>query len=211
MDNPDFRNWLDYHRGAYPGLSAWLKTNPDQLDHWERILSRLELWQARAATDAMAASDEQPKGYGEHARAIRRIAMAAAGIHQEGYEQRTEGPTIIDDHLVAQCPRCMDYGIVSVLSPECLRRLWADDERQSLSTCIVACDCERGRVKSRNMKLPQWQEGHALFRYEDILDAAIDNSDEHSSISDGEWQIAKEMLGKFHAGRHVHPDFAEYA
>jgi len=24
-----------------PGLSAWLKTNSDQLDHWERILRAL--------------------------------------------------------------------------------------------------------------------------------------------------------------------------
>lgn len=210
MDSRDFRQWWDYHRGAYPGLAAWAKNNPDQLEHWERILKQTTLPQAKSATDSLVATDEQPKGYGEHPRWIRRIAMAASGGDVETYEKRQEGPRVKDDQLVADCPRCMDFGIVSVLSPDCLKRLWKNDASKGLTTCVIACDCELGRRKSRTLRVPQYQSGHALFRADDVRELAIDERDKHPDFTAAEWAAARKMLGEFDAQRHTHPDFADY-
>ena len=206
MNSVEFTRWMDYHKGAYPGLSAWLKANTDQIDHWERMLSRIELHQAKSATDSLVEGDEQPKGYGEHPRWIRRIAIAASGGNIESYEKRQDGPRVVDDQLVAECPLCMDYGIVSVLSPDCLKRLWNNDRRQHLSTCAIACHCHRGQKR----RMAHWQDGHALFRIEDVIDQAAEEAGHYATCIDAEWAVAKRMLSEFDARRHTHPDFAAY-
>jgi len=194
VNGPDFRQWLAYHRGAYPGLAAWLRTNADQLDHWERILCNVELHAAKSATDAIVASEDQPKGYGEHPRWVRRIAMAGQPMAER---QQQLGPQVKDDRLVANCRHCMDYGVVSVLSPSCLRRVWQDDRHLHLTTCALACNCERGQ----RVRLPRWQDGHALIRIDDVLDQAINEAAQHADLKDAEWAVARRLLLEHHEKR----------
>ena len=203
MDSSEFREWLDYHRKAYPGLVPWLKTNDGQSEHWERILGQITLPQAKAATDDLVSGEDQPKGYGEHPRWIRRIAMAASGAGVESYERREEGPRVKDDRLIASCHRCMDFGIVSVLSPKCLKRVWLDDASKGLETCVVACNCANGAKKSRTLRIPQWQDGHALIRIDELIDESVERKQP-------KWTIAREKLLAIHANRHTHADFADY-
>ena len=210
MNDNEFARWLDHHKGAYPGLGIWIKTNPDQFDHWRRILGQVEYFHAMSATDSMVAGDDQPKGYGEHPRWLRRIATAASGSNVETYERRQEGPQVVDDRLVAECWRCMDYGIISVLSPACLRRVWNDDRSKHLSTCVIACDCQLGQKKARTLRVPQFKAGHALFHYDEVMDKAIEHIHEYDSLQDAEWAIARQMLLDFDAQKHTHPDFAAY-
>jgi hypothetical protein len=182
---------------------AWFKTNDGQSEHWDHILGQVSLPQAKSATDDLVAGDDQPKGYGEHPRWIRRIAMAKSGGGVESYEKREEGPRVKDDRLVASCHRCMDFGIVSVLSPKTLKRLWADDASKGLMTCVVACNCGLGVKKSRVLRIPQWQDSHALIRIDDVIEESIERKCEW-------WDVAREMLLTFHDSRHTHPDFADY-
>ena len=195
MNNREFNQWLDHHKTAYPGLSAWLRTNLGQLDHWERTLSAVTLVEARNASDAMVEKDEQPKGYSEHARWIRRIAMESRGV--AGRSSEPAGPQVRDGHLTAHCTRCMDYGVVSVLGPSTIKRLRTNDENHSVLTCAIACDCSRGNMHAR--KLPRWQAGYMLIRYDDVLDRMADHHEDMweaaLALTSGTVPVCRELTG----------------
>ncbi len=140
---PDFDRWLDYHSNAYPGFARWVGENKAQIEHMRRLLGHFGIEQLQQATDSLYAMDEQPNGYSNHARAIRRLCSP----HTHSTTSAVEGPSVIDGRLVASCARCMDYGVVEVLSPKCLKALWADqysDPQPVLTTCMIACDCQLG-------------------------------------------------------------------
>lgn len=197
MTPAEFTRWLDYHKTAYPNLAKWLKENIRQQAIWERILSAVGFPEAKCATDAMLELDDQPRSYGDHPRWVKRLALEAGHGHGDAKAQLSEGPRIKDDRLVADCWRCMDYGVVSVLSPSCLKRLWRDDRSQHLTTCALACDCIRGQRK----RLPHWQDGHALIRIDDVIDQAAERSREFADILDAQWHVARELLMQHHESR----------
>ena len=179
----DFKRWINYHAGAFPGFGRWMRDNPDQLDHMERLLGHYALEDLTEATDALYASDTQPGGYGSHGRAIRRLCNPDGPTGG-----RPEGPELRDGTLVASCSRCMDYGMIEVVSPSCLRSLYKHADRpvgEWVQTCMVACDCSLGGRKARKLRIPQWSSRSALIPYLEILDEAEGGC---------EWSIARERL-----------------
>jgi len=164
----DFDRWLSYHTKAYPGMAKWLKENEDQLRFWRRLLEAYSIDELSSATDRLYAADEQPRGYSEHARAIRRILADGNPVRAES----ESGPRMVHDHLVADCPQCMDYGSVSVLGPKTLKLLRTTEGEVPLLTCALACDCRRGHGK----RLPKWADGYSLVVYEQVLQLAADRA-----------------------------------
>ena len=176
----DFDRWLKYHGKAYSGFAKWINENKDQVRFMRRILEQYTIEQLSGATDRLYALDDQPRGYGEHARRIRQIIASDCGTVGQSDHY---GPTVRDDHLTGNCWRCLDYGVVSVLSPATLKRIRNSDPSHGLLTCALACDCERGRKQ----KLTQWRDGHCLIRYEDVIDEAAAT---HRDM----WDVACEMV-----------------
>lgn len=193
----DFDHWLTYHGKAYPGFAQWVDKHDDQLDFMRRILGKFTRDELQAATDQLYQLDDQPNGYSNHPRAIRRLIKDCQPVNTAG---KSFGPELKDDHLVADCPRCMDYGIVSVLNPLTLKRLRAGDCVGGLSTCYVVCDCEMGNGR-RGVR---WQDGYCLIRYEPLLDEAIKRAGEFPSVDDAMWHIAREKVRDFDNGRNGH-------
>lgn len=197
MVSNDFDRWLAYHGNAYPGFLKWLKDNKQQTEFMRRLLGHYQIDQLQQATDQLYASDEQPNGYSNHARAIRRLCNPDTN----NTETAKEGPRVIDGRLTATCPRCMDYGVVEVLIPQCLKELWADDQAEPtprLRTCVIACDCRLGSSKARRLKIVQWAEHHALLRFADVLDRALFEEKQYPSIWHAEWAVARQMLNEHH-------------
>lgn len=186
----DFERWLEYHGGAYPSFIAWIAENENRshAEHMRRLLGHYTYEQLVAATDALFAAESQPRGFSNHARSIRQ--HIANDVHKDEHD----GPQINGDHLTAYCPRCMDYGIVEVVAPITLRAMRSGKEDGTIKTCVVACDCSRGANKSSRMKLPRWEDGHTLIRYEDVLDLAI-------SQRAAEWDVAKNLMDELEQNR----------
>jgi hypothetical protein len=200
----DFEHWLVHHGKAYPGFAEWIESHPDQIDHLRRLLARYTRQQLEAATDALYEQDTQPNGYSHHGRAIRRLIVESSGAGYQAAVQR--GPQHLGDELVAACIRCMDFGLVEVLSPATIKRLAANDPSRGLMTCLLACSCGLGERESKIHRIPRWQDGHMLIRYEDVLDL-------HCSSHRAEWEIAHEMFLEAHDRRQpqMHEEFSAWS
>ena len=173
MNQDEYQEWRRYHAKAYPGLIAWLDRNDGQDVLWQRLLANTPYEAAKAATDQMFSMDEQPRGYSEHPRIIRRLAYEVAP------RRDTRMPTYIDGQATFACGRCQDSGFVSVLTPETLKRVWRDDANKALRYCTIACDCDEGnrvieRKWDKRHRMPQWRSGHALIRLDAKLKAKKD-------------------------------------
>lgn len=192
----DFDKWLTYHAGAYPGFAAWISRNDRQIPHMQRLLGQYSIDELAAATDKLFATEEQPRGYSDHAREIKRI------LNPDGPTggSRHEGPQVIDGHITARCTRCMDYGVLEVVSPQTLKLLWLHEERgeHRVTSCMIACDCSLGGDKSHRLKLLRWQDNHALFAYMDVLHEALEIMTQFDSLLDAEWHVARAMLLEHH-------------
>lgn len=189
----DFDRWLKYHGKAYSGFAKWIKENSDQVRFMRRLLEQFSIEQLSSATDRLYALDEQPRGYGEHARKIR-------GLIQDGSSQCNSemrwGPECKHDRLIADCPKCMDYGFIAILSPQTLKHFCSNydtearevtDRGYGVRTCEVACTCRRGQILSR--KCVQWQPGHLLIPLDDVWDRV---HNKHMDLFDAaveEWQV----------------------
>lgn len=220
MNSADFRRWLDYHRSAFPGLTAWLSDNPGQVEHWSKALSPVAFFVAKNATDAMVVDEDAPRPYSEHCRYIR---MYSARQQPQHGELHNWGPRLKEGHLVANCPRCMDYGVVSVVSPTSLALAFRHDGRRfSVSYCVIACDCTLGdqlasaRERAKR-KVVQWQEGHCLIRADDVIDQAttLIEDGEHEDWADALRDAAHRLVSDYHEQKETefvgHDEFADYA
>ena len=182
----DLERWIGYHGGAFPGFAKWIANNPDQLQHIRRVIGHYSFDELKVATDTLYAEDPHPTGYSKHAPAVRRLC----NTNTNNTESAKEGPKVIDGHLTARCPRCQDYGLVTVLTPTCLKQLWADYEELPLATCTIACNCELGSSKARAHRLPLWDEDrYCLISYESILLATMGDD---KSLT--EWGEARRLL-----------------
>lgn len=114
-------------------------------------------------------------------------------------QTRPHGPMVRHGQYVATCGRCMDHGIVSVLTPETLKRLWADSRERSLAlfTCVVCCDCEHGRDLAQRMRLPVFESRHALISYDSVIRESA-NPPPGLSHAQHAWNVAREMLTHHH-------------
>jgi hypothetical protein len=154
MIDDEFRDWLRYHKAAFPGLGDWLRKNPDTVAHWERALADVDAEAARDATDAMlAGAVETPRGYTEHVRTIRSMAKEIQFADRD--DRR---PARIDGYVVYDCALCLDSGFVLVLDAEHGGQDlldWARGDRRqprpASRGASVACTCATGESKRHAM------------------------------------------------------------
>jgi hypothetical protein len=168
VNTEEFGQWLAYHTTAYPGLTKWLETNDGQVDMWARLLQKTPLDAARRATDALFEQEDQPRGYGEHPRAIKRLAWETRAAPPQ--------PRQINGHDTYLCPRCRDSGILSVASAATLRAAWVDMRSHGVRWCAVACDCEAGERFAAPPKgvrpMLRFQRNSTLFTFEEVIEQA---------------------------------------
>lgn len=136
MNNDDFRYWLDYHGGAFPAVARWMLENASVKPHWERTLEAVDLDTAKRVTDGMAdGTISSPKGFGEHARHVKRFANEMA------YAEHTRR---LPEEF--ECEHCDGSGLVTVWHPKAMsamrRRIF--DPKKHGYTCGVACSCSFG-------------------------------------------------------------------
>lgn len=169
MNHQEFIRWHDYHRLGFPGLSAWLQENVGQIRYWEQSLAPVPYHVAVNATDQLLI-EENAIPYSNHVRFIRSYYAAQQDPHGKTH---CWGPRIKDDQLTAECTLCMDYGVVSVLSPATLANARAGKERFAIQPCALACDCLRGDERLKGLGL-QYEHGHLLIRVDDVVERAVD-------------------------------------
>jgi hypothetical protein len=167
MNSSEFQEWMRYHRKAYPGLAAWLEKNDGQADMWAKVLGKTPLDAAKRATDTLFEQEDQPRGYGEHPRAIKRLA----------WETRTKSvPRKVDGQDTYSCRRCRDSGMVSVVSAASLRAAWANHRDHGIRWCAVACDCaagERFAFPPKGVRgMLRWKDNTTLFSWDDVIEHA---------------------------------------
>lgn len=87
MDAHEFRAWLEHHVAANAGIDTWLRRMTDEqaaklLNSWRGLLKDVRLEDAKAATDELQRALTQPKGYGDHARAIYHLCQQRRHEHE---------------------------------------------------------------------------------------------------------------------------------
>lgn len=199
MNRSQVNDFLAEHVKRYPALAKWLSDNRGQREVWLDMLEPVEFGDAIAASRALYLQDDQPRGYGNHPRAIRKLAYQIHGERTRTSEpQRYAGgvPTV-------SCRRCLDTGIITAMSPATNRALREDDRTHGLRRCALACECHAGDRYTQPphgiRPLPRWSEGYAI-----VLEAELCDTPDA-------WQAARDRLAELDATSHMLPEFAAYA
>lgn len=154
MTNPDFQDWLSFHRATFTGFSAWLAKLPedapegeptrrDVLRSWWFVLRGCELADCRAATGAMAAGRiEEPKGYDRHKTIIRQYADKLAAERRR--RATVPQPRYYDGEAAVKCPLCRDIGLIWIYHPETTQAALDGrlDREPTIYRSAAKCDCE---------------------------------------------------------------------
>lgn len=144
MQLQEFEAWVAGHVAAFGGLKTWLRDNPECAAAWRECLADVPLADAKEATRLLNVGEEEaPRGYGDHARAVRRIALRLALDRRP----ETPRPCYVDGQRTYRCPTCLDDGVVLVANiwktPAGGRplRSYSAGSSQRLPQCAVGCDC----------------------------------------------------------------------
>lgn len=130
----EFNDWLAYHVRAFPAVGDWIKKHPDTVEFWANPFEDVNLADAKAATDAMAAGKiEDPRGYSKHPIVIARYARE---LHRAN-ARPVIGP---NGERTFSCAVCCDDGMVAVVDPIHYRK-------GRLRSCSVYCTCPVGDRK----------------------------------------------------------------
>lgn len=154
MNSDETRIWLAHHRKYFSRFADWLdergREDPvalsEMINAWQRVLSNVQLWAAKAATEQLFESETQPKSFELHVAAVKRIA--------------NEKKTLKDRSTFGQgsfkCQFCRDSGSVCVFVGSCelypqYMRVYG--ERAYAMTASIPCSCEEGAARLPHAKL----------------------------------------------------------
>jgi hypothetical protein len=149
LNNSELDNWLRHHSASFPAFAQWYHRQPNRGDIkgvWERIMADVTLADAIRITDQMASGDmEPPRGFGDHARAVR---LAAKGIAAKRVKSTRR---VIDGVPTFACRDCEDSGQLLVFHPLSMREMEEHDFKREYLLHIrralpVICDCEAGQI-----------------------------------------------------------------
>jgi hypothetical protein len=167
MTHDEFRLWTKHHLTTFTGCAGWLSrfpktarseidpTQPDILAAWESVLKFTDLDDARAATDALAAGEDQfseKTGYDHHPRDVRRVARAIAG-NRHSEQNAGKLRRMIDGQETFACVQCFDDGaihcihtksIIAAASGKLIHPVHNPEGTVPFYECIRACTCEAG-------------------------------------------------------------------
>lgn len=165
MTTDEFREWLNQHKAAYPGLVEWIARFPaertdaspsrsDVMNSWYRSLREIPFADAVAATSLLGTDDyAEPKGFGNHPKAIYAICRGKKTRRQREIPSTRPLPrTVLGEdgrrHTVYCCPTCQDTGIIEVWHPATMRAVrefdWEETKRSGklYRLCVKCSDCE---------------------------------------------------------------------
>lgn len=154
MTHDEFKRWVATHVAAFPGILEWGKRVGNWSDvkaSWERVLSDVAFDDAARITDLWSKGDlESPKGFGDHARAVR---LAAKGFSSKRVKQTRR---TIDGTPTYACKDCEDSGVLYVFHPAAMREQEQGILERSYIVQIkralpVKCDCDAGMALKAEM------------------------------------------------------------
>lgn len=162
MTTDQFREWLNQHKACYPGLIDWIAKLPaertdaspsrsDVMNSWYRTLRDVPFADAVTATHLLGTDEfAEPKGYGNHPKAIWSICNEAKKKKQREIPSTKPLPkTVVGPdglrHTVYNCLRCQDTGIIEAWHPATMRAVrefdWAETVKAGkLYRVCVKCD-----------------------------------------------------------------------
>jgi hypothetical protein len=124
-------DWIRYHSDAFPSVGDWIGKHPETVKFWGKAFDGVDLRDAKAATDEMAAGKlDEPKGYSSHPRVISKRARELGSA-------RSSGLRVVDGQRVFGCHLCQDSGYVPVVDPVHYRK-------GTFRECYVLCTCGMG-------------------------------------------------------------------
>lgn len=182
MDSGQFQRWMKHHCTRFPSVVGWMqgfKADPadpskmaaDEIaEAWFKALADVRIDDAIQATDAMfrgeiPGGDKYPE---QHVALVRAAAMDRANKRSAGRRKYQDGERLAD------CIDCRDTGLVEVWNPVFLEWAtkvfgdapprpgwlgWRRDprsetpERPRSVSGVVACTCQRGRVKTAERRI----------------------------------------------------------
>lgn len=133
MTRDEFKDWFRYFRGSFPSIAAWLAKHPakreddepmafaalptqqDILRGWFKTLEKVELVDAKKATDQLSLGDEENDyiAFDRSAARIRQISLRL------GRDRRFCEPKKFDSREPRyDCWRCEDTGFVPIICPK---------------------------------------------------------------------------------------------
>lgn len=157
----EFDRWLKVHAGAFPGLMEWLRKHEGATTAWREVLDDVALEDALAATKAMNRGEHEAPPFGDHARAVRKLARLLS-FEAEQSRRRALPVSVCGPRY--RCAVCRDTGVVIVVNAYAGRsgqfaiaRLMA-----GLSEIVpevgVFCTCTAGRGRN-----PQYDDRRMLL------------------------------------------------
>ena len=148
MKIDEFSEWLDYHAAGFTGLKPWLRKMPADdrdgvRDRWQKVLAYVDIDDARAASDEMFESADQPRSFDKHPSAIRAIAAKRSSTRTSGDDR----PRYIDGEEVFRCLDCKDTGSRTIWHRKTVKVVRAGKAiaRGFYYTAACACLCEAGK------------------------------------------------------------------
>lgn len=171
MTPAEVSEWLNYHDSLFDGYAAWVRDKGRVLGRTiAKALDAISLDDAKAASDELFGGDEEPpKGYTHHIRRIRSLAFRLARRRRAERRNAVKRTPLVDGEPRYSCLKCLDDGLVSVLSPASLRlaksnslhlepfinryRKTVQPESQ-LTSIACYCDCEIGRATRDDSCVP---------------------------------------------------------
>lgn len=165
MTTDEFREWLNQHKAAYPGLIDWIAKLPaertdaspsrsDVMNSWYRTLRDIPFADAVTATHLLGTDEHaEPKGYGNHPKAIYAICRGAKKRRQRAIPSTSPLPkTVVGPdgrrHTVYKCGVCQDSGIIEVWHPATMRAVrefdWEETKKEGklYKLCVKCSDCD---------------------------------------------------------------------
>lgn len=153
MNDAEYREWMRAHMAAFPGILDWLKRqgtdgSTDVSNAWKACLSDVDRIDALEATKLMNLGEESvPTGFGDHARAVRKLAkrLRSARMENKKADRRT---SYVDGEPTVDCRLCQDSGWVMVVNiwrnggSRPLAEFWSEKTRR-LPECAIECTCRR--------------------------------------------------------------------
>lgn len=191
MNRKEFSDWFTYHRAAFPSMDAWLgrfprseptekrigdpPSQPEILRSWFKVLGNVELEDAKSATDALAAGDEErPDLFDNTAAAVRKASRSFLSRRRFTEKKQYDSP-----EATYRCWLCEDFGWVGVLYPASvaiIERTWPDgppdwfecaEGGRDIRWGVVLCVCERGDVYAKHWSSPRYDSAH-MCRYNGV-------------------------------------------
>lgn len=199
MNATEFANWLAKHKAAFGGLAEWIKTHVESLEAWKDCLSDVPYDAACDATRRLNRGEEDPpRAFGDHARAVRRMAL---DLRHEATERQRRERQYIDGESVVACADCLDTGWVIVANiwrtnhGGAPLKAFLSGDSAAVPQCAIACRCNAADRREQNH-----YDSERMFRVDHRDDEATTAAEFRRWWSEGRHIGREQAFDRFNAG-----------